>query len=385
MLKKALFLHFSIILLFVGCASTSTVKRTESVTIVLKNGDKIEADVLDVWQNKIVFRAKDWKKAYEYGEVLNVERVEGIRIADGSILSVDEYNAYRKGSKLKTKKKETGKKETLTEAKEPETKWSGDIQYEELKKKPISEMTENEFEYFMMMKEKELEAQKKEESVEKPVTVDKSIEEEIEDTKTISKSSEETVGKPEIEQKEEVVSESEIYDQGIGMKYPRPPFSPLTSPPNVQIEEAVESIIEAGLAPSYLNYLNNKINLGEELNSTEKTILKLIKNNPKWQEKSEDLKYLNRTAQKALYRAYIYNPDELSTKLGLIFDQNLDMDFLELMEQLHRKFGENVDMGEYRLLLDVLGESGGLAMKEILTNYDAWQFVISQDKSLVTK
>ncbi|MFQ5864855.1 MAG: hypothetical protein ACE5IW_06445 [bacterium] len=386
MFRKSSFFCFAMILFFFGCASTSTLKRTETVTIILKNGEHIEADVLDIWHNKIVFKAKNWKQAYEYGEILNVQRIEGIRIADGSILSVDEYDSYRKGGKLKkSKKKDSDKIEALTKADERKVEQSGDFQYEELKKKPISEMTDNEFKYFVMMKQKELEAQKEKESAETQVTTDEPTKEEMADIETVSKTSDKTEEKPEIRQKDDFIPKSEVPDQGLGMRLPRAGFAPLSPSYNLQLEEAVESLIEAGLAPSYLSYLSKKSRLGEGLNSTETTLLKIIENNPKWLEKLEDLKYLNQVAQKALSRAYLYDPDELSTKLGLLFDQDLDMDLLDLMEQLHRKFGGEVNMGEFRMLVDVLGESGGRAIKEILVNYDAWQFVLSKDRSLVTK
>lgn len=385
MFKKSSFLCFTIILLFIGCASTSSIKRTETITIILKNGDKIEANVLDIWHNKVVFKAKDWRKAYEYGEVINVERIEGIRIADGSILSVDDYNAYRKGDKIKAKEKDSVKKETITEVTESEVDKTGDFQYEELKKKPIAEMTENEFKYFIMMKQKESNAQKEETTGEKQASTIEPIKEEVAETKPVSKEMEKKEEKLHFQEEDVFSSKSEAQDRGLGMRLPQGSFSPLTSSYGFQLEAVVESLIEAGLATSYISYLNKKSSLGEELTSTETTLLTMIEKNPKWQEKLDDLKYLNRMAQKTLTRAYLYNPDELSTKLGLIFDQDLDMDFIDLMDQLHRKFGEDVNMGEFRVLVGVLGESGGGAIKEILEKYASWQFVLNKKNSMVSK
>ncbi len=99
MLKKMLILSCGLLLLASGCASTVPTKRSESVNILLKNGDKIKADVLDIYRDKIVFKTNDWKKAYEYGEVINVERIKGIKIADGTVFSVREFDAYRKDGK----------------------------------------------------------------------------------------------------------------------------------------------------------------------------------------------------------------------------------------------------------------------------------------------
>ena len=43
-----------------GCASTVPTKKSESVNILLKNGDKIKAEVLDIYRDKIVFKTNDY-------------------------------------------------------------------------------------------------------------------------------------------------------------------------------------------------------------------------------------------------------------------------------------------------------------------------------------
>ena len=55
-------LCIAVLLISIGCASTSQVRRADPVTILLTNGDKIKADVLDIHNNKIVFKAQDWKR-----------------------------------------------------------------------------------------------------------------------------------------------------------------------------------------------------------------------------------------------------------------------------------------------------------------------------------
>ena len=66
-------------------------------------------------------------------------------------------------------------------------------------------------------------------------------------------------------------------------------------------------------------------------------------------------------------------------------DQDADMDYVDLVQQLHRRFGEDVGMRDFRILVEVLGESGAGAVKDILENYSTWQFVLSQDTTLVDK
>ncbi len=304
-----------LIILLAGCATTSNVKKEDRVTILLKDGTKIEGQVTDIFNSTIAFEAIDRKKAFDYGEVIQLNRVRGIRMPNGAILSVKEYDAVRKADVVVTK---IGRRVS---------KQSSASQYEELKNMPISEMTDNEFQFFMMMKEKELE------------------------TGNVS-----VTRKPEVAMRN--TSTSRELDR--------------------QLDELVDSMVGAGIAPNYLTYLKGKENRRRSLTRFEKEIISLIENHPTWQDQVDDLDYLNRTAKKALSRAYLYNPDELEQNLKLSLDQDADMDYVDLVQQLHRQFGEDVGMRDFRILVDVLGESGAGAVKEILENYSTWQFVLSQ-------
>ena len=319
-----------LIILLAGCATTSNIKKEDRVTILLKDGTKIEGQVTGISNSTIAFEAIDRKKAYDYGEVIQLNLVRGIRMPNGAILSVKEYDAVRKGGEPKASKR---KPKRVAKADRRVSK-SSESQYEDLKNKPISEMTDNEFQFFMMMKEKELETEK-----------------------------EFVVRKPEVTMRNN--NPSRQFDQ--------------------QLEELVDSMIRAGIAPNYLTYLKGKENQRRSLTRFEKEIISLIENHPTWQDQVDDLEYLNRTAKKALTRAYLYNPDELERNLHLSFDPDVEMDYVSLMKQLHRQFGENVRMRDFRILVDVFGESGAGAVKEILENYSTWQFVLSQDTTLVDK
>ena len=381
MIKKSLYLLFPLLFLFIiGCAATSTQKRPESVSIILKNGDKIEAEVLDIWKNNVVFRAKDWKKAYEYGEIINIERIEGIKIADGTVLSVKDYDAYRQGDTKKSKKKAVPVESDSEIAKKVKSEEELDLQYEELQKKPISEMTENEFEYFIMTREKELQAQKGNGSAVETSSEEVKVSEEI-----LALSEEKIEEVPQIKAEPAHTPNLESENKGIGLRIENTLIPPMNYFDEQPLDGVAESLIEAGLAPEYLSYLNSKTKLGESLTTIETTLLQKIERNPRWQEELDGLGYLTRIAQKSLSRAYLYNPEELKEKLSLQFDADLDMDFFDLMKQLHRKIGEDVKMGDFRILVDVLGETGARAIKEILEGYSSWHFVLSKDETVVTK
>jgi len=321
-----------LIILIAGCATTSNIKKEDRVTILLKDGTKIEGQVTEISNNTMAFEAIDRKKAYDYGEVIQLDFVRGIRMPNGEILSVKKYDAIRKSDEPRVLKRRS--KGRVAKIDRRVSKKSSESQYEELKNKPVSEMTDNEFQFFMMMKEKELETEK-----------------------------EFVVRKPEVTIRNN--NPSRQFDQ--------------------QLEELVDSMVRAGIAPNYLTYLNNKANQRRSLTRFEKEIISLIENHPTWRDQVDDLEYLNRTAKKALTRAYLYNPDELERNLHLSFDPDVEMDYVSLMKQLHRQFGENVRMRDFRIFVDVFGESGAGAVKEILENYSTWQFVLSQDTTLVDK
>ena len=104
MIRLSLRFTFLIILL-AGCATTSNIKKEDRVTILLKDGTKIEGHVTDIFNSTIAFEAIDRKKAFDYGEVIQLNLVRGIRMPNGEILSVKEYDAVRKGDEPKASKR----------------------------------------------------------------------------------------------------------------------------------------------------------------------------------------------------------------------------------------------------------------------------------------
>ena len=71
--------------------------------------------------------------------------------------------------------------------------------------------------------------------------------------------------------------------------------------------------------------------------------------------------------------------------MNLSFEADDEMDYTNLMRQLHRQFGEDVQMRDFRTFVEVLGESGAGAVKEILENYSTWQLVLKKDSTFVDK
>ncbi len=350
--------NVSRILLFIIILAISlgvTAKEKQTVKIVLMNGHKIEAEIKDIYYDKIIFRAKKWKDAYEYGEVINVERVVGIQLDDGTMLSVQEYDKLRRGEKIKPKKTPQYDK-TKSSLSENE-----DLQYEDLKKKPISEMTDNEFKYFIMMRQRELEAEKeKEQKLKEREKVLTELEQKIKNESSTSQPEVQKINA--VEQKTPENSNQELSEK--------------------QIEQISEALIDAGIATDFLRYIKIKNIYNQEVTDIELTLQQKIENNPRWQETLDNLKYITRVAKKTLARAYLYNPEELQSKLKLQFDPDLDMNFMDLVEQLHLRIGEDVKMRDFRLLVEVLGENGARAVKDLLENYSAWKYLVASQPPL---
>lgn len=329
-------------MLFSACASTSQLSPSDAVKIVLNNGDKISAEIVDIGRSQIVFKARSWKQAYEYGEVIDVQRVKGIQLKDGTLLSLSEYRDFRDG-KLSIKKGEkVAAKKTGQTVEKPAP--GEDFQYAQLKKKPIAEMTDNEYRYFLMMKQRELDEKKAAERK---------------------------------RQERASAVESDKPSGKFGSRVPTVAVPPAESDKLV-FDELVNSILESGLASDYIVYLQHKKQSQQALSVSEARVLSMLENNPRWQAKLDDLRYINDVAQRAFSRAFLYNPEDLQDKIGLNFDADRDMDYFGLMEQLHQLAGDKVRMSDFRILIEVFGETGAKAIKDILENYASWKYALAK-------
>ena len=345
-------IFFSLLVLLLGGVTTQALDKDEVVTILLNDGNKIEAQISDISYDRVEFKAKSSKKAYEYGEVLNIERIRGIKLKNGMVLSVKEYRAYLKDESLAGQTNKVEAKPVAVETK-PDVPPGADLQYEALKNKPISEMTQNEFEYFMMMKKNEEQAAQESETREAGKSA-ASVSEPVEGKESLS-----TI-QPAIVAPEPVSTNPQV-------------ALPVTT--SASNDDLVNTLIAANLAPALLNYLHEKADRGETLTATEASLAERIQTNSKWQAELDDVNYLDRVSYKALERAYLYSPDELQNQLGLKFDRDAEMNFADLMDQLHRRVGNSVRMSDFRILVDLFEDSGGRAVKDLLENYETWKFV----------
>lgn len=336
--------------ILVGCSSSSNIKQPEYVELILSDGDKIRAQILQIDRDQVVINARNWKDAYEYGESIPRVRIEGVKLSDGMVLTLDEYEAVRKGVSRQTD--DGNKKKKVAVANKANRGGGENFHYDQLQGKQISEMTENEFRYFMAMKEKEWQ---------------------------------EEGAKHDLDARAEELERA--YEEAIGNR--KTETLPQKSEPRVrsraELERSVASLLDAGLAPTYMLYLDKKSRAGVPLDETEAQMKDLIERNPKWREMLEDLAYLNRAAERALSRAYLYNPEDLQAKLSLKFNPDSDMDYDDLIGQLHLSMGEDVKMRDYRRLVDVLGDSGGRALKELLEDYPNMQWLKHQESAFLAR
>ncbi|HEX9652553.1 MAG TPA: hypothetical protein VGA99_02485 [bacterium] len=349
-----------LILFALAGTSGPAMEKDEIVTILLNNGDKIEAQITAIGFDQVEFKAKSSKKAYEYGEILNIERITGIKLKNGMTLSVKEYQAYLKEDSKEVPAKEVEARPAISEPVR-NIPPGADPQYEMLKSKPISEMTQNEFEYFLMMKEKERQAGQESETAE--------------------------VKQPPVALPLPVAAKESIPDITPAVVLPESPanYAAVSPVSAASVDDLAGTLIDANLAPDFLKHVTQKTGRGEALTTTEATLSEMIRNHPKWLDKLDDVKYLDRVSFKALERAYLYNPDELQNQLGLRFDRDAEINFADLMEQLHRKTGDEVRISDFRILVDLFGESGGRAVKDLLQNYEAWQFATQGSQQFTDK
>jgi len=323
-----------------GCTTVGNIKKSDQVTLILNDGVRIKAQIVELTNEEVRFRAKDVKKAFLYGEVLPRQRVEQVQLTDGVVLTLDEYEA--RAADLK-------KREALVAA-EPEMGPASVVkrrhirpgtQYEELKKKPISEMTDNEFRFFMMMQEREAAAQQKADSAKVVKARDFALKGRV---------------APRVTPR---LTDSE------------PPQRP------VRLTDAVESLVDAGLASRYFLYLTEKQQKGQRLYPGEVALKGMLSRHEKWKGSLEEMAFVSRVAEKSMARAYLHNPEALQSDLGLTFDPDRDMDLPDLLAQLHRRYGNRVEMREFRKFVEIFGEDGARAIKDVLSDPATFEIVTS--------
>ncbi len=71
--------------------------------------------------------------------------------------------------------------------------------------------------------------------------------------------------------------------------------------------------------------------------------------------------------------------DQLTTKLGVVFDPSKPLDFVDIMGKLNKKFGDTaLSVSEFRQLMDVFGLRGGRAIALLLNRYKEWLITVEK-------
>jgi len=258
------------------CVTSDSFAKDDAV-IILRNGERIAAKIIEISTQSISFEAKNDQQAFKYGTEVGIGEVKGIETPEGEVLSVEHYQAYRENRSHHTKSTDVPRRQRVEPRPKPRT--------------------------------------------EPPPSRERSV---------LSNDS--------------------------------------------QLEDFADSLIEAGLASAYLEYLNTS---GKSLNRTEVQVKKMIEGSPQWRDKLDDLRYIDEIAFEALSRAYYYKPDELKSRLNLNFDEDAKMNFPDLMAQLHERFGSRVSQSDFNRLVDIVGKGGARAIRDILKDYSSWKFATS--------
>jgi len=365
---KQLFISvfLALIILLQGCATTNQFKKEEPVKLILENGDKIKCYVTHIGRGQIFFKALSNQMAYRYGDMISTGQVKYVLLSNDSQLSVNEYKEYRKNLK----------KARLEEAQLASKGQFFDAQYEKLKKKDIGKMSDKEFRYFMLMKEREnmlrlrtMDEEREARRREELSLLQQKINE-LEESKQMP------APPPVVQVIEKPAPSHQVQNPGNPI-----PLASTNTLPSADKSEISQLILEAGLAGALLSEGTERRQKGLHLTPNQEQLLADLEQSPQWQNYEEKLKLWSHRAEKALERCFLENPDDLKNKLELAFDANEPMNFHALMHQLHTKTEYGSEANDYRNLIDVVGETGAKAIINILSNFNDWRYVFESQKS----
>lgn len=340
--------------LLASCAASGQFKKNEKVTLILQDGHKVKCYVTHVSKQQIFFQALGARDAYNYGDMLLVGQVQKIRLANDSEMSVDEYREYRKNvQKAMIESNSFQGKDVLL-----------DPLYESLKHKEIDDMSEKEFQYFLLMKEQEnlqkMRAADKAEQKEQFENLEKKLDE--------FKAPQVPIMPPALDQPAVSALPPAV------IKSPEMPRTtvPIPSSEPAAIPDLGDLLEQTQLVGKFLHRVNqSNINLSP---AQEKFIQTLI-TSKKWIEFKENLIFYEEKSRQAAERAFALSPTDFQEKLALHLTSAEKLDFNQMLSQLHQLTGDEISDKEYQLLLQVLGETGANATRQLLVNYDAWIFI----------
>lgn len=89
------FLHFATTVLILWQLPAAA--QELEATLELVSGDAIKCRVLDVWRGEVRFEAASTQQAFEYGEILPLNKIKLVRFADGQAMTPQQFEAYWNG------------------------------------------------------------------------------------------------------------------------------------------------------------------------------------------------------------------------------------------------------------------------------------------------
>ncbi|MBN2092204.1 hypothetical protein JW964_21470 [candidate division KSB1 bacterium] len=336
-----------------SCAASGQFKKNEKVSLILQDGHKVKCYVTHISKQQIFFQALSARDAYNYGDMLLVGQVQKIRLANNSEMSVDEYRDYRKNvQKAMIESNSFQGKNVLL-----------DPLYESLKHKEIDDMSEKEFQYFLLMKEQEnlqkMRAADKAEQKEQFETLEKKLDE--------FKTPQQLVIKPPVDRP--AVS---AIPPGM-IKNPEVSRPALPTPvESAAIPDLGELLEQTQLLGKFLHRVSQP---GVKLSPEQERFIQSLLTSKKWIEFKENLAFFAEKSRQAAERAFALSPTDFQEKLALHLASTEKLDFNAMLSQLHQLTGDEINDKEYQQLLQVLGETGANATKQLLVNYDAWIYM----------
>jgi hypothetical protein len=343
LILSALMLLFALLL---GCASSGQFKKSEKVTLFLHDGHKIKCYVTHIGRDQVFFQATRASDAYNYGDMLNVGQIEKIRLANDAEMTVTEFREYRNSAQ----------KSIAIQSKEQPATLTFDPLFEKLKHKDMDKMSEKEFQYFLMMKEQENILYQKNLEVQRQTAGMDKLSQQLQELK------EHSVSPP---------VPSAVMAGPVRVAEPVPAITPQPQK-TISFVNLLQRTEMTGAFLSRVRALEAK---GHILAPEESALISQISNSAEWKQLQSELQMAGEQANKALEQAFLLQPEVLKSQLGLVFGPEDAFDFSALLQQLQQKAGSEISIGYQRSLAQILGDEGSRAVRNLLRQFEAWQFI----------
>lgn len=367
MKKRVCFGVLAALFLFIGCATTGQFKKNEKVKLILQDGHKIKCYVTHVNRAQIFFQATNSRDAYNYGDFISNGQVRAVRLSDNTEMSVDDYRKYRKTLKMMAAGAKAGTQQNYV----------FDPIYEKLKYKDIDDMTEKEFQYFLMMKEQENILRQRDIDL---TAKNKHLSEVQKMNSRLEQLYSRQQAIPRPPQVVPDVTPQVLPPQGLTKPpvkmEPRKLIQPGTPAVPIQNYAGIVNLVdETSLTAILLRRVRERQNQGFQLDDSQQKFIKSLVESPKWLQFKEKIQTLQQDAQKAMEQVFLLQPEALRDKLELDFNPNQAMDFEALTTQLAHSMRAPISISDYRKLVAVFGAKDALVIKNLLNHFEDWLFI----------